>query len=394
MESSNADSVIRVMVQQPALAHYRVSVFAALASRPGIHCRIYYGQTSDLPNVKPAGFDAVYVPQKRLRLLSRHLVWHGPQWRCARKGQCDVLMLSWDVQYISLLAGLLRAKWNRIPVVLWGHGYSKREAGWRRLIRNRVARLATALLFYNHTVARQFATEGWDPQRLFVALNSLDQAPIAQARDHWLARPAELEAFRRQHNLVPGRTILFVSRFDPDNRVDLLIEAVARLAPKYPGVKAVIIGKGEPEGQRLRDLAARLNVGPQVMFPGAIYGQLELAPWFLCSDLFCYPANIGLSILHAFGYGLPVVTDDNVAAQNPEIEALRDGETGFLYRAGDAGALAQCLGRLLGDAALRQRLGQNARRLVEEEFTIGRMVDGMEAAIRYCMSTWRSPSFR
>ena len=39
---------------------------------------------------------------------------------------------------------------------------------------------------------------------------------------------------------------------------------------------------------------------------GSIYDEIELAPWFLTADAFVYPENIGLSILHAFGYGLPV----------------------------------------------------------------------------------------
>ena len=114
----------------------------------------------------------------------------------------------------------------------------------------------------------------------------------------------------------------------------------------------------------------------------ARYNEEALAPWFLCADAFCYPANIGLSILHAFGYGLPVVTSDRVEAQNPEIEALRHEENGLLYADGDARALAGALKMLFDDRGLRQRLSRAARATVCDRYNIARMVDGMEAAVR------------
>ena len=120
------------------------------------------------------------------------------------------------------------------------------------------------------------------------------------------------------------------------------------------------------------------------MMPGPIYDQMQLAPWFLNAEVFCYPQNIGLSLLHAFGYGLPVVTADRVEAQNPEIAALEHGKNGLTYAHGDADALAAALRQLLDQAPLRQEMSGRAEQTVREDFTIERMVDGMEAAVRYC----------
>ena len=125
--------------------------------------------------------------------------------------------------------------------------------------------------------------------------------------------------------------MLYVSRLDPDNRLDLAIQAVHQLQAEFPTLQFVAIGKGDAERQRLEKLVAHLDLAHQVRFLGPIYDELELAPWFLTADLFCYPQNIGLSLLHAFGYGLPVITSDHVESQNPEIEALRHGENGMLY---------------------------------------------------------------
>lgn len=375
--------LMRVILQQSALPKYRVPVFRKLACRPGIDLKLLYGSTPGLTNVEPDGFEAEYVPLHRREVFGQPAYWHAPQWSHAQPDKADVLIVSWDLHYASLAPGLLRAKANGVPTIAWGHGASKREGVWRKTLRQKVGQLATTTLFYNQTIAQRFVDSGADPNRVFVALNSLDQQPIQQARRHWLERPADLEAFRRANRLGEGPVILFVSRLDPANRLELLIQAAARMASRSQQLRVVIIGKGEDESH-LRKLVVARGLEKTVIFPGALYDELQLAPWFLTADVFCYPANVGLSMLHAFGYGVPAVTSDNAAAQNPEIEALCAGENGLLYRGGDAEALEAALERIMMDSNLRRRMSDAALRTVSEQFTLDRMVDGFEAAIRYC----------
>lgn len=375
---------IRVRLQQPSLRKYRVPVYRELASRPGLALRVLYGDQIDTGGAEPDGFHGEQVHLRTISLFRRTIMWHSPQWRCAIRADTDVLILSWNLHYASLIPALLRARANNVPTILWGHGYSKQEAGWRAWPREKVAGLATALMFYNHTAANRYIERGWDPQRIFVALNALDQTPIQATRSHWLAHPEELAAFRREHRLDAGPVILFVSRFEPANRVDLLIRATAQLRSQHPTLQTIIIGKGEPEETRLKELATSLGVADCVRFPGAIYDEHALAPWFLSANVFCYPANIGLSILHAFGYGLPVVTSDDIASQNPEIEALRDGENGSLYRQGNVDHLVKTLDRLLSEPATTKKMSIAAHQTATQQFTMTNMVDGMETAVRYC----------
>lgn len=382
MPTSDSIQRIRVVIQQPALPKYRLPVFRELSRRQGIDLKLFYGQVPDITNVASDGFAAECVPMRRFRILGRSLLWHAPQWRCATRSAADVLILSWNLHYLSLVPALLRARKNGVRTILWGHGYSKHEAAWRAWPRRKVAQLADALLFYNHTAAQTYLDAGWDPKRIFVALNALDQAPIQAARHHWLGRPDELQRFKQEHGLADGPVILFVSRFDAARRADLLLRAVTQLRSRYPSIRVVLVGKGEPEGERLRALATSLNIVEHVQFPGAIYDEQQLAPWFLSSTAFCFPADVGLSLLHAFGYGLPVVTHDELAAHAPEVEALRPGENGLLYRHGDADALAATLNQLFDDPARLAAMSAAAHRTATEQFTLTNMVDGMEAAIK------------
>lgn len=373
---------VRVVIVQPSLAKYRVPVFRELARRPGIDLTVVYGRVADLPNEPADGFHAIFEPY--WRMPDRPLYWQGSQWRWATRRRADVLILPWDLHYLTLLPAMLRARANGVATILWGHGYSKTESAIRGRLRRAAGRLATALLFYSRSVAERHVLEwDFDPRHLFVAANALDQAPIKAAREHWLADPHRLDLFQIKHDLKDRPVVLFVARIDRERRLDLLISAAARLSTEFSRLRVVIIGKGPTRGELERQ-ARELGIAERVVFPGAMYDEMELAPWFLSAKVFCFPANLGLSILHAFGYGLPVVTSDRAEGHGPEFEALSSGETGLLFRDGDAADLAKALGRLLKDEGLAGPMACRALETVEQGYSLRRMVDGFVEAIGCC----------
>lgn len=374
---------IRVTNVQPALAQYRVPVFREFARRPGIRLKVVYGSVKGVPNVAPDGFDATPTHRWEDKVTGFGLMIHTAEWSYCSPRHADVVVLRWSVRSIMLWPALLRARFLGVPVVLWGHGYSKTERWWWRIPRNWLAHLATAVLFYEPRTRDAFVRQGWNPDRLFVALNSLDHVEICQARDAWQENSVALPKFREENGIAEGPVILFVSRLMPANRIDLLIRATADLAREMPGLKTVVIGNGDEEKLRLEQLAFELGVADNVKFRDGIYDEFELAPWFLSSDVYCYPANIGLSLIHALWYGLPVVTSDNIDSQNPEIFALRDGVNGLLYQHENLSSLVTVLRAILADAERRTKMSEAARKTVEDRFTIPRMVDGLEAAVRY-----------
>src|SRR5690606_3963045 len=95
-----------------------------------------------------------------------------------------------------------------------------------------------------------------------------------------------------------------------------------------------------------------------------------------------YPEHIGLSLLTAFGFGLPAVTSGNIAGQNPEIVALIPGQNGLLYRDGSLDAMVESLATLLEDDSLHAALSQTALDTVEQKFTLANMVQGFLDATR------------
>jgi glycosyltransferase involved in cell wall biosynthesis len=299
----------------------------------------------------------------------------------ASAARADVLVLSWNLYYLSLVPALLKARREGVGTVLWGHGYTKVDTWYRRWPRERVTGLADAVLFYDHTHANAFIAGGSDPAKVFVAQNALDESPIVAARDSWLARPEDVAAFQRENAIAGRDVVLFISRLTEKARVDLLIDAVPSLLKRRPNALVVFIGGGDAERWKRR--AEALAVSNAVRFVGPVYEEIKLAPWFISSGLFCYPSGVGLSIIHAFHYGLPIVTDDSFALHNPEIEAMHPGENGLLYRYNDAADLAEKLATLLADKQRRQQMSAAALATARDQFNLSTMVDGFEAAIRY-----------
>ncbi len=377
-------STIRVCMQQPSLAKYRIPVMRELASRPKIALHVCYGTAQRLKNVEPSGFSAQHI-NTWFFPWPLNLEWHPLPLGSLSRKNCDVVILGWNTRHLSLLPYMIKARLSGLPVIIWGQGASKHESPFKRWFRWSVSKLSSAIIVYNHSVADELVRAGHPRSRIFVAQNTIDQTDVQAAREHWLARPEELAAFRAANNLGNGPHFIFVSRLELENRTDLLIQAVARMRAKYPNVRATIIGSGIGEPS-LKALVAELGLSDNVKFTGAVYEDMALAPWFLSADAFVYPTNVGLSLLHAFGFGLPAVVGDKIKAHNPEIEALRPGENGELFKHNDADDLARVLDKLVSDRPRLAQLSRAAHITATREFTLARMVDGTEAAIRFAVS--------
>jgi glycosyltransferase involved in cell wall biosynthesis len=92
----------------------------------------------------------------------------------------------------------------------------------------------------------------------------------------------------------------------------------------------------------------------------------------------------GLVCNEAMHQGCPVIASDAVGAVAGGL--VRDGSTGLVVPAGDGAALAEAIGRLLGDDTLRTRLGAAARTAVSA-YTYDAMAAAFERALAQARTT-------
>jgi phosphatidylinositol alpha-1,6-mannosyltransferase len=170
-------------------------------------------------------------------------------------------------------------------------------------------------------------------------------------------------AVRVKYRIDPGRPlVLGLSRLVPRKGFDVLIRALAQLDDS---VQLAIAGTGRDE-RRLMDLAVSHQVHPRVRFLGRL-PQADIAPLYASADVFSMLCRDRWGGLEAEGFGIVFV--EAAACGVPSVagrsggshEAVVDGETGFVVPPRDVGAVSDALARLLGDDALRSRLGSAAR---------------------------------
>jgi len=376
---------VRIALFQPALPHYRAPLFDRLGSEPGIELTVFAGATKAGLKQVAVGtqYRYVYAPVRELQLGRLDLRFQRKQLTQTRSKAYDLIILPWDAHYLSLGMAITKGRLSRIPVVLWGHGYSKKPRRIGDWMRNAYGTAADGIIVYSKSVA-QMLVERWKfkKDRVFVAQNAIDQAPIKKATSYWTHAQKELASFQDKWNIVPNKTVIFVSRLEPGNEVSMLLYALRLARQRDSEIKLVIVGDGR-EKAYLETLARELGEANWVIFTGAIYEEQQLAPWMLSACLFCYPTNIGLSLMHAFGYGLPVVTGNNVARHNPEIEAFVHGVNGLFYAHGDVNDMSDKWLRIMNDETLRRNLSAKALYQVEHQYTLDKMVQGFREVFAF-----------
>jgi glycosyltransferase involved in cell wall biosynthesis len=177
-----------------------------------------------------------------------------------------------------------------------------------------------------------------------------------------------------------------VGNFSPTKNYELFLRAAALLGSGLGHVRFFIVG-GEifPENRGreaiLRAETQRLGLDKRVSFLGvrqdmpAVMDALDILVSTSAAEA-CSRA-----ILEAMACGTPVIGAD--AGGTPELIAA--GETGLLFPAGNAHALAAALRRLIGDAPLRQAMGAAAR--AEAQFSIERQIRDIEAVYESLLGT-------
>jgi glycosyltransferase involved in cell wall biosynthesis len=175
-----------------------------------------------------------------------------------------------------------------------------------------------------------------------------------------LAPPPAPLAFRCDEY---GDFVLSVNRLDRAKRIDLLIEAAARV----PDLRVVIAGDG-PERERLEDLA-----NGRVEFVGRVSDE-ELADLYArCRAVYYAPVNedYGLVPYEAFLSDKPVITTTDAGGP---LDIVRDGETGRVV-APQAEALARALTFSEDEARTLGRAGHEVARDVTWSRCVERLLE-------------------
>jgi len=189
------------------------------------------------------------------------------------------------------------------------------------------------------------------------------------------------EALKAKLGLAGKTVVGFIGSFYAYEGLDLLLAALPQVTARIPEARVLLVGGG-PQESELKDLARKLGVEDHVVFTGRVpHGEVQR--YYGIVDVFAYPRKsmrltelvTPLKPLEAMAQGRLLVASD-VGGHK---ELIRDGETGVLFRAGNAASLADAIIRLLGQRDRWPLLRDQGRRFVEQERTWATSVAGYRA---------------
>jgi glycosyltransferase involved in cell wall biosynthesis len=171
------------------------------------------------------------------------------------------------------------------------------------------------------------------------------------------------------HEPGDGPVIVNVARHDPVKGLDVLLQAMALLDPS---IRLVQIGRGKKtiELAALRD---QLGLADRVEFRDLPWGE-RAADHLAGFDLFVLPSRtegLPVTLMEAMLAGLAVVATDVGSVR----EAVIDGETGLVVPPEDPGALAAAITTMIAEPERRRAMGDRARAIAEQRFTVDTTVD-------------------
>ncbi len=203
----------------------------------------------------------------------------------------------------------------------------------------------------------------------------LEARGIAPTRVHTIHCGGDPERFgpdRRDPNLLRSapdrRVVLFPGRPTIVKGSAVLAEALPHVLRECPFAEFVFTGGGAEDFLKLVPLSVELR--SRIRFLGYVPFD-DLPRIYASADLVVAPTyyeNFPIRILEALASGTPVVA----SAVGGIPEAVHPGSTGELVPPGDPARLATAIVHLLRDDDLRQRLGAEGRRLIEQRFSWSR----------------------
>ena len=361
---------------------YQAPLLRRIAQEPDIDLVVLYGSDFSVRGYRDEGFGVgvkwdvplldgyphVFLPKLRDRggvsvttPLNRGIV------RELRGGDggpaCDAL---WVHGYASVnaLHGMLAAKALGIPVLVraesWlrDRGRSGAKLGVKRAFFAGLKTLVDGVLPIGTLNAEYWRNYFGDKAPQFPMPYAVDNCYFAERAQAATAGRASLQA---KLGLDTGRpVIVFASKLQARKHCDDLIEAYARLM-RTPGAAAnaalVIVGDGEERAKLERQAAATGLDG--IRFCG-FRNQSELPRFFDLATVFVLPSRHepwGLIVNEAMNAARPVIVSDDVGCAPDLIE---DGVNGYVFPAGDVGALADALRRVLETPGTAEAMGQRA----------------------------------
>ena len=290
-----------------------------------------------------------------------------------KKEQPDVVIAFMEAVYEFVLLALLGTK---IPVIS-SERLDPALISWpRKVLRWLLLPTTTA-----HVVQTQHIKQYYNQQiqkKTHIIYNPVNERVFEAPYPPKKMGSCDDENFKSKIKEERVNRIISVGRLYPQKNQKMMIEAFAKIAPKFPEWSLVIYGEGH-QRKALEKMIQdpRFKIQDKVLLPGRCETVIEEVAK---SKVFCLSSDYeGMSnaMIEALCVGTPVIST-KVSGTD---ELIRDGENGLLVDIGDKEGLAKALEKLLSNRELREKIGKEGQKLATQ-FKTDTIVDQWEELVK------------
>jgi glycosyltransferase involved in cell wall biosynthesis len=256
------------------------------------------------------------------------------------------------------------------------------EKNFADKLRLKLSEKADAVLFYWEKGKKEIESFTKNSGHFFVAPNTLDtdrQFSLKYKFDE-----TGIENLKKELKVNEKFHFIYTGRLLKDKQVDLLLKAFKKLEEINPDCRLSIIGNGS-EYNYLKKLSEDLKA-VNIYFLGEILDEETAGKWIYISDAYVMPGRLGLSVVHSFCFGTPVISQKKNSHYHGEgIGYIKEGVNGFLASDGNVNEITEIMNRIISDKELSEKLKHNAFETAKNDCSVDKMLDGFDSAINYVM---------
>jgi len=343
-------------ILQTCVPPYRVPLFDGLADALGSSFRVVAGERFFDSSIQTKVSGAPWYSACRNEFLAGdRFLW---QRGAAFSGLLDgPLVVEGNPRCLRSWLLLLQGRRRNTPVAIWGHALGRKVGATAMApVRRAMFSLASTIICYCYAEREQMRRL-FPKKEILVAGNSTVLARECSPVD----------------SPVAGRNnVLFLGRLVEAKKPLLLLNALGELQAARQEIGAIFVGDG-PESTKCREFV-RIEKLKNVTFAGSCFDRGELRRLSASCFAVASPGYVGLSVLDAQSFGLPVVY--SVSEPNsPEVEILSPGFNAVEFVSDDATSLAKALLGLKTERHDWMSKSRDFCALVRKDYTIERMVE-------------------
>ncbi|MDZ4712973.1 MAG: glycosyltransferase [bacterium] len=374
-----------IIIFQRILPHYRVGVFKEFIRKfPGTE--IFYGQPFKGESLSNAVIeDSSFIKCKNIYFGRKENFFVSNIYGKLFRQKPGIIITVFNVGNLNIYFLFFLKIFLKHKIILWSFGYDPVRGfdpgeNFADKVRLYLSQKADAVIFYWDKGLDEVSKFSNRKDHYFVARNTIDTTKQSELKKTFDITGRE--NLKKELGIKEKYHFIYTGRLIEDKQADLLLKAFAMVEKKITDARLTIIGGG-PEKKSLEHLAGNLEI-KNIIFKGEITDEQTTGKWIYVSDAFVMPGRLGLSVIHSFCFGTPVISQNKKDHFHGEgIGYIKEGLNGYLTEDGNAAELAEKMLLIINDSKLSDTLRENSFHTAMNEGSVENMIAGFGQAIDF-----------